>query len=245
MRTSAGRRCAMIAMMIVAGCGGDGDGDDALAGPLDDFRVTAPDGFAEIAPNEAAEIAWDVTASDAYGLEVGVVGAGGAQVVIDQRVLAPGSVSWRGRDLAGATVPPGNYRVYASALGPDDGAVQTVDGGATHLVVVQGVRFRDATLAWTGADATREMVISTVTRSTMALTLLLDVDPDTTGDERVLLRASIPGELVPVARSYPFTGRDADGVAIPGGTYTLAAVIAARDGAITYRVDGPTLTWTP
>jgi hypothetical protein len=59
------------------------------------------------------------------------------------------------------------------------------------------------------------------------------------------LTASIPGELVPTPRSYPFTGMDAGGAPIPAGTYTLAAFIHARGDTIVYRVDGPTLTWTP
>lgn len=235
---------ATMLVVVLAGCGGD-DGGGPPGGPLDDLRVTAPDGFAELGPGEAADVAWEVTASDAYGLELGVVGDDVAPRMIERRPLAAGTLRWNGVQLDGIRAPAGNYHVYASALGPDDGAVQTVDGGADHLIVVQGVRFRDATLSFTDADLPGALVLSTVARSPMELTLVLDPDVGTELDEKTLLTASIPGELVPVARSYPFTGLDASGAPIGGGTYTLAAVIRARGGAITYRVDGPTLTWTP
>jgi hypothetical protein len=237
------RAALLVVLAGLAACGGD-DGA-APPGPLDDLVVTAPDGFAELAPTETATIAWEVTASGGFGLELAVVSGDEPAVLVERRALASGSLGWDGDDPAGDRVPAGNYQVRAIALGPDDGTVQAVDGGATHLLVVQGVRFRDDALAFTGGQASRELALVTVTRSTLALTLVIDPDVAVPGDERALVTASVPGELAPTPRSYPFTGRDADDRAIAGGTYTLAAIVAARAGAITYRVDGPTLTWTP
>lgn len=231
----------VLALAPLASCGDDGG---ATGGPLDDFVLTAPDGFAEQVPTTTVDVAWTVSAAS-YGLELDVVSGDEPAIMIQRRALEPGTIAWDGEGTVGARVPAGNYRVLAIALGPDDGAVQTVDGGADHLIVVQGVRFRDRTLSFTGAMATRELVVSTVARSTMELTLVLDPDLTTELDEKPLLTASIPGELAPVARSYPFTGMDASGAPIAAGAYTVAAVIRARGGAITYRIDGPTLTWAP
>ena len=240
-------RIAAIALVALTSggagtCGSDDGATDPT--PLADFAVTAPDGFAELVPTTTVGIAWQVTASPAYGLELEVVSGAEPARVITTVDLASGSLTWDGRDQARAAAPPGNYRLRAIALGPDDGEVDTADGDAAHLIVVQGVRFRDRTLAFTGAQAGRDLVLTTVARSPLELDLLLDPDLATAGDELPLLTATIPGELVPVGRSYPFTGRTADDHAIAAGTYVVVAELHAS-GGIMYRVDGPTLTWTP
>lgn len=237
---------AAIGLTGTLGAGECGGGDDGTAvGPLDDFELTAPDGFAELVPTTTVAIAWQVTTSPALGLELDAVAAGEAPTMIDRRALTSGSLDWNGRGPTGLAVPPGNYQISASALGPDDGAVATVEGDNAHLVVVQGVRFRDGALTFTGGGGGRELVLTTVTRSPLELTLALDPSPLADGDELPLLTATIPGELVPTPRSYPFTGRTAADQPIAGGSYVLAALVRARGGTIAYRVDGPTLTWTP
>lgn len=226
----------------LAACAGDGG---APPTPLADFVLTAPDGFVELVPTTSATLAWEVTASPALALQLDALTGAEPPVLIDRRALAAGTLAWDGRDPAGVAARPGNYQIRATALGPDDGTVDTADGDNAHLVVVQGVRFRDATLAFTGAAPARDMVLTATTRSTLELTLLLDPDLAIAGDELPLLTATVPGELVPTARSYPFTGRTAGGHAIAAGAYVLAASIRARAGTITYRTDGPTLTWAP
>lgn len=231
-----------VALLALAACGDQGDSGTL---PLADFVVTAPDGFVELVPTTTVELAWQVTPSTAFGLELDVVAGAAPPRPITTQALASGTFTWDGRDLARTAVPPDNYQLRAVALGPDDGEVDTADGDNAHLIVVQGVTFRDAALTFTGGQAARELVLTTVARSTIELALVADPDPAIAGDELPLLTASIPGELVPRPRSYPFTGRTADDRAIAAGTYVLAAVVRARAGAITYRVDGPTLTWTP
>ncbi len=240
-------RIAVIAAVALTsgGAGTCGSDDGGVAPtPVADFVVTAPDGFAELVPTTAVGIAWQVTASLAYGLELEVVAGTESPKIIATTDLAPGSLTWDGRDLARVAAPPGNYRLRAVALGPDDGEVDTADGDAAHLIVVQGIRFRDHALTFTVAQPGRDLVLTTVARSPLELDLLLDRDLTTAGDELPLLTATIPGELVPVGRSYPFTGRTADDHPIAGGTYVVVAELHARGGII-YRVDGPTLTWTP
>lgn len=237
---------AAIGLTGTLGAGECGGGDDGTAvGPLDDFELTAPDGFAELVPTTTVEIAWQVTSSSAFGLELDAVAADGAPILLDRRALTSGSFAWDGRGADAIPVAPGNYQISASALGPDDGTVATVAGDNAHLVVVQGVRFRDAALTFTGGAGGRELVLTTVTRSPLELTLALDPSPTTAGDELPLLTATIPGELVPTPRSYPFTGRTAADQPIAGGSYVLAALVRARGGTIAYRVDGPTVAWTP
>ena len=229
--------------LALVGCGDDG-GDGVTAGPLDDFVVLAPSGFSELVPTTTVDVTWAVTAALAYGLELQAV-AGATPIMIDRRALAPGTLSWNGRDRAGRPAPPGNYQVRAIALGPDDGEVDTAEGDNAHLIVVQGVSFRDTTLAFTGAPAPRDIVLTTTARSVMELTLVLDPDVATAGDELPLLTATIPGEFASFARSYPFTGRTAADQPIAAGTYVVAAQLRAVAADIAYRVDGPTLTWTP
>ena len=233
---------ACTAALALAACADDGGAPPA---PLADFVLTAPDGFAELVPTTTTTLAWEVTASPALGLQLDALTGAEPPVLIGRRALAAGTLAWDGRDPAGGPARPGNYRIRATALGPDDGTVDTAEGDNAHLVVVQGVRFAAAMLAFTGAQPARDLVLTSTTRSTMELTLLLDPDVANAGDELPLLTATIPGELVPTGRSYPFTGRTADGQAIAAGAYVLAASIKARAGTITYRTDGPTLTWAP
>lgn len=234
-------RCApLIALVLVAGCG-----DDGVGAPLADFEVTAPDGFVELVPGETVTIAWQVSAAPSDALVLSAATGDEPALTLYRGPLRAGQVAWDGRAPDQALAAAGNYQLTAAALGPDDGVVATVDVGAGHLIVLQGVRFRDATLDFTGAQATRELVLTTVTRSVMELTLAVDPDLAVAGDERPLSTATIPGELVPTTRSYPFTGRTADDQPLAGGRYTLAALVRARAGARTYRVDGPVLTWTP
>ncbi|HVV82724.1 MAG TPA: hypothetical protein VHE35_06570 [Kofleriaceae bacterium] len=251
MKPRAVHRLAAGALTVLAcggagTCGGDGGDDDGPAGePLADFAFTKPDGFAELVPTTTVELAWTVSPSDADSLELDAFDGDEPPIAIQRFSLVSGSYAWDGRSPAGTAAPPGNYRLRAIALGPADGEAARLDGDATHLVVVQGVRFRDTTLAFTGGQASRQIVVDTTARSPVELTLVLDPDVATDGDELPLLTATVPGEFASVARTYPFTGHTADDQPIAGGTYTLAAVLRARDGAITYRTDGPTLTWTP
>lgn len=236
---------AFAALALVPALAACADDQGAEVAPLEDFAVTSPDGFAELVPGGAVELAWTVTARPQLSLEIDLVAGVAPPWVITHDRVQPGSFTWGGLDSRNQPLPPDNYRVRAAAIAPDDGTVDTFDGDAAHLVVVQGVRFRDASLAFTGAQADRQIVLSTVTRSPMELTLALDPDPGRAGDELPLLTASIPGELVPFARSYPFTGRTAADGAVPAGFYVVAALISTRDGAVQYRIDGPGLTWTP
>lgn len=233
-------RVAAVVVLVVAGCGDDGGG-----APLADFALTAPDGFAELVPGETVAIAWQVSTAPSHALVLAASTGDEPPVTIHRGPLTAGQVAWDGRGADQVLAAAGNYQLTATALGPGDAVVATVEGGAGHLVVLQGVRFRDAALDFTGAQAARDLVLTTVTRSVIDLTLVVDPDVAVAGDERPLLTATIPGELVPTTRSYPFTGRTAADQPLAGGHYTLAALVRARAGARTYRVDGPGLTWTP
>ena len=250
-------RGCVLAVALVAACGGsDGDGDadggppgDGGAdgppvGPLADFRLLAPDGFAELVPSRTVDVAWSVTPAP-YGLQLDALDRDGRPWMLDRRSLEPGSLAWDGEDPAGEPAPPGHYTVRATALGPDDGEAGTFDGGVAHLIVVQGVRFRDQALVYTGADAQRPLVLTTVARSPFELSLFLDRDIGVPDDELPLLDDDVPGELVPVERTYGFSGRTRDGAPVPAGEYVLYARVIARQGTVVYRVNGPTLDWTP
>lgn len=234
---------AVTTALALAACA-----DDEPAGdPLDDFVLTSPDGFVELIPTSTVELAWDVTARPPLSLELDLdlVGSVEPALVIHHAQLAPGSFTWDGLDTRNQPALPGNYQVRAIAVEPSFGTVDARPGDNAHLVVVQGVRFRDGELSFTGAQSSRELALTTVNRSVMAMTLALDPDPAVEGDELPLLTANVPGELVPFARTYPFTGRTAADAPVPGGRYQLVALIAAEDGARHYRVAGPGLSWAP
>jgi hypothetical protein len=237
------RMAAIGLAAALAACGGD-DADGA--GPLVDFVFVEPDGFAELVRGDTVDVTWDVTTAPGLELRLDVLPGGDPTTPLPLRWtdLAPGTLAWDGT-VQGARLLAGHFELRATALTSGEEVLQHVDGGAQHLIVLQGVRFRDQTLAFTGAQANRELVLTTVTRSVMEMTLALDPDTGADGDELPLLTASIPGELVPTTRSYPFTGRTAADDAIAAGTYTLIAQVRARGGANTYVDYGPQLTWAP
>jgi len=229
------RRLAGIVVVAVAGAC---SGDDVVCPSAGDFVLTAPDGFVELVPGGSITVAWT---SD---------GTGGASVQLeatatdsDDRFALPpanledGQVVWDG---AGA--PPANYRLggQVAKVGGCQGATLPPDD--LHLVVVQGLRMPTAPLAFTGAQATRTVTITSVTRSSLMVRYAVDPDLAIDGDELVFAAATLPGELAPVPRSYPFSGTTTDGTPIAAGTYTLVALVDLPTG---YRAVGPTLTWTP
>lgn len=233
------------AVSVLAGChgGGEGDVDAPGPGPLLSYHLRVPSGLVELRPGAPAPVEWQVN-SGPYFLRLDAVDAEDRAVLLDVRGLESGSLQWDGRDPAGRKVPAGHYGVRATALDADQRTVGLVEGEPNDRIVVQGVRFPDAALSFTGAQAMRTIGLTVVTLSSVRLTVALDPDEDWSGDELPVVSAEQAGELVPVHRAFAFTGRTTDGAAIPAGRYRLHAIVIVG-GTNGYRVDGPTLDWTP
>lgn len=229
------------AALIAPGC----TSPDACPAAESSYQLVEPAGFAQKTPTgPAIEIAWTID-SDATSFHLDLAPSGGATgAAVPLADLGPGArtFAFAGASADGAPVPPGNYAVRMTLRCGDVTNDTVVDGGPLHLVVVQGVRFRDAALAFTADQADRHVVLTTVTRTQMELELAV---ADAAGPPRVFARALIPGELVPFERSYPFTGQDIDGTDVPAGTYAVLARVRAPGAGESTEVAGPTLTWTP
>ena len=234
-----------MAVLALASCADPDDDGDPAALPLAQYELLAPDGFEELIPTKTVEVAWAVEPGPRI-LRMEAIEGDRAPVTIYDGAVQAAALQWDGRDVdTGAAAAPGNYQVRARVVNERGGEYDSRLGDNAHLIVIQGVTFRDATLAFTGAQATRDVVLTTTARSVMELTLALDPDVATAGDELPLLTATIPGEFASFARSYPFTGRTAADQPIAAGTYVVAAQLRAVAAGVAYRVDGPTLTWTP
>lgn len=227
------RRCALLLLAIAPACA-----DDVVCPSAGDFALTAPDGFAELVPGATVMIGWAADGDSGADVELQAFSTDqDVTIALPPALLGDGQLAWNGGDA-----PPGNYRLGGTVARIAQCEGLTITPDDLHLVVVQGLRLPTAALAFTGAQSTRTINVTTVTRSTLMVRYVVDPDLATGGDELAFAQATIPGELVAVPRSYPFTGMTTTGAAIPAGTYTLAALVG---DPLAYRVDGPSLTWTP
>ena len=231
---------ALAAGLIAAAHAGCDDATTTCAARAAVISITAPPGFAELQLDGLpVELAWTAD-EDPAGFTVTLVDGSTRHPLASLPGAARG-LRFDGTGADGERIPPGNYTLELGVTCALDD-VTTLDGGGFHLVVVQGVRFRDATLSFTGAQTTRDVHLTTVSRSAIDLELAV---ADPTGVTRTFTRAAIPGELVPVERSYPFTGDDLAGAPIPAGTYTIVARVRTAAGATPVERPGPVLTWMP
>lgn len=229
------RALAIVSLLsVAAGCA-----DDAAC-PTAQFALTGPAGFAQLTPGGSVTIAWSFDGDPAATVALRVAATDGvADIALPSAVQGTGELTWNGRDGAGALAPPANYRIGGEVTAAGGCGDATVVPDDLHLIVVQGVRLPTAAIAFTGAQATRMITVTTVTRSMVQLTLGLDPDAGVDGDELAIFEATIPGEFTPTAHSYPFIGMTTAGSPIPAGTYDLIANFAGA------RTIGPRLTWTP
>lgn len=212
----------LLAVVAAAGCADDAPAD-ACPAELAALHLIAPGGAVELIPGGNPVI---ITWAPPIDFDA-VLAVGG--------ILTPINLSAGEHSFDGLALEPSIHRV---ALRYDcDGLTHSV-GGPTQLIYRQGATMSPDILSWsleTPAED-RAFEIRTVSLSTLELELL--------AGDTVLVRASIPGELVAMTRSYAFTGVDADGAPLPGGMYALTLRIHARDG-ITYDRPGPSFFWAP
>jgi len=229
------------AAVAAAGTPGCAPADPCDAG----LEFTSPTGSVEWVPT-GPPVAIAFTVADGEGAVAIALDTLDEAIAYNLGTFARGatSIDFAGTDAAGGALRPEVYQPVASFL-DCDGAAARVEGGAFHQVVVQGVELAAAPLTATAATVPLAVPLTTVTRSTLEIDLVVDPDPGTAGDELVFDHLSVPGELVPVARTAAFTGTASGGAAIPGGTYQVRAVVHARADTLVYESAGPTLTWTP
>lgn len=226
-------RSLLVAVpLVLVACG-----DDVVCPSVGEVRITRPDGFAELVAGGTVEIAWTADGTPGASMALEAVEIDGATVVpLPPANLEDGGLTWDGLHPDGWAAPPANYRIAGRAgeVGGCEGV--EVAGGDLHLIVVQGVRLPAEMLDFAGSDATRTFAVTTVSRSTLAIAYALAPDA---GDALTILETTVPGELAPVRRTYPFTGMTAAGAAIPAGDYDLIAQVGAA------RVVGPRVRWRP
>lgn len=217
------------------------------------FRFTAPATPVELVPiaGDWVDCAWtyDVDYADQLSVTVQAVptaGEGGSAWLASVP-LASGSALY----VVPATtawvpplnvIPAGVYQLVATVY--DDGASAVLaEATAPGLLVVQGVRFRDAELTFTADVARRDIWMTTVTATVALATVSLT--PAAGGTRQVISQATIASDLAPVGRVITFTGHTLDDVAIPAGDYPAVVEIRARGGTVTYERGGLTIHWQP
>lgn len=229
------RELVVIAFVV----GGGGCADDVVCPAAGEFRLTAPDGFAELGATGTVTIAWQADGTPGASVRLRAIATDGvADVALPPANLEDGQLAWDGTD-AGARVPPANYRVGGDVAQVGGCAGATIAPDDLHLIVVQGVRLPTAAIELLGSQPDREVAITTVNRSSQPLVLALDPSLAVDGDELEFAAATIPGEFTPFGRRYPFAGTTTAGAAIPAGSYTLVARLGAG------RFVGAAVTWDP
>lgn len=231
--------CLSLALALgLAACA-----DDVVCPSAGSFALTEPDGFAELVPGATVTIAWTGDGDPGADVELELTATdGGAPIFVPPALFGAGQLTWDGRDRDGLVAPPANYRIGGVVAKIAACAGRPIVPDDLHLVVVQGVRMPREPITWSGSQLTRMFTVATVTRSVLAVRYAVDPDPATDGDELVFLETTVPGELAPVMRSYPFSGTTVAGADIPGGEYDLIALVGTPTA---YRAVGPRLTWLP
>lgn len=231
-------RLAVLLALTLAACEDIAPCDQVA----ESFALTMPNGATELIPNRSVRFAWEPI--DEQGAVV-------AFVLLDgDRVVPVGGGETRlgthefSMDSNGQPIAPAVYRIRA-IFGGCALSAPAYEAGPTRLVYAQGITFAEASLTITAAETPRDIAFTTVSLSSFELELLVDPTPGTDGDELVFASNTVPGELVAMTRRYAFTGTTTSGTAIPGGTYRVVGRVHALDGAATYDVPGPQLTWTP
>lgn len=226
------RRAALL-VIAIAGCGAD---DEAA---VRSFRFTAPSGAAEIVPvpGRTVAVAWqaEVTGAVQAAIELRPVAPTGAPIALGTVAAEAGAMTWTVPDPA----PRGGIYQLAARL-VDDGGGALDDVRSTAIVVMQGAEFRDATLAFSGADVDRDLWITVTTASVIDVELFLAADA--AAPRQVLARASVASDLAPIGRVFRWSGETVDGAAVPAGDHL--AFLEVR-GDATYVRGGLQVRWTP
>jgi hypothetical protein len=218
----------LLAVITAAGCADDAPAD-ACPAELDALHFIAPASATELIPgNGPVLITWAPPVDFAADLAL--------RSTDTDDVVVPVNLSAGEQSIDGADVAPD---VYGLALRYQCGELRnSALGSSVQRIYRQGATMSPDILAW-GAETPAEeraFEIRTVSLSTMELELLAGTT--------VLVRESIPGELVAMNRSFAFTGVDVDDAPLPGGMYALTLRVHARNG-ITYDRPGPSFFWAP
>lgn len=224
----------VVVALLVAACD--------VAPAVRTLAVTAPAAPVEVVPvaGEGLSVAWRFDAERADEIEVTVAlapVADGAEVPLSAATLAAGAVLW---PVPAAPPEPGVYRALVRAT--LDGEV-LAEAAAPGLVVMQGVRFRDAELTFTSDPTTRDLWLTTVVASESRA--LLYLAPTIDGPRRVFADAVIASDLAPVGRVVTFTGAAVDGTAIPPGDHQAFVEVRTRGDSLRYQRGGLLVHWRP
>jgi hypothetical protein len=232
----------LAAILRLAACG------DAptLAPPLPDagaptVAVTAPTGLTPLVPGHPITITTrvDLAGADPSTAHLAVTldaSLGGADQVVFDGAATAGDTS---RTFPADDQPFPAPGVYALTAALDAGDAHVTAPPSVTRVAAQGVVFRrPAPGERVEVGAPVDLALDAVTLGPMALTLVLAAENGTAGDEVAIITASIPGELVPVPRTYSFDGTDATGAPVPAGDYRLEADIVDQRTGAAYRSHG-------
>lgn len=229
-----------VALLALAAC----DLETPVACPdLADFAILEPAGAVELIPGtEGVRVAWtQVDVNLELELFDGArVRTAGFPAPFDESL----QLTEPAESVLNGSGPPGVYRIRARfACG--GGMRPTFETSPLQTIYAQGAEVAGGELVFDGGQAEREIVVRTVSLSTFELELLLDAAPPLDPGARVIARATVPGELVAMNRTFTFTGRDVNDLPIPAGDYDIWTRVRARDGTVTYDRAGPRLSWTP
>jgi len=234
--------------MALAACG-----ESAAEPPR--IHLVDPPGFTQLVPTKTVDVAWWVDLGDT---DVETASLGSIRIAlaaefggVDQTICTgPPPLE---TDAITCTVPgpqqpfpvPGVYRVTATL--DVDGAHDETEWFIARLGV-QGVVFTRpapaARLEVTAGTSTA-LELDTSTFAPFALSLVLRPENDAAGADVVIHDGSVPGEILPVHRAYPFDGRDTTGAPVPAGDYRLAAIVTDERTGIRYRTEGGAVRISP
>lgn len=224
------RRLVFVLAALGAAACADDDPATACPAELDALHFIAPGNAVELIPgNGPTLITWAPPVDFAADLVL--------RGTETDDVILPVDLTANQQALEGLDLEPDVFRLALRYQCPP-GLHHSVLGSAVQLIYRQGATMAPDILSWAAETPAEERVfeIRTVSLSTMELELLAGT--------AVLVRDSVPGELVAMDRAYAFTGVDVDGAALPGGMYPLTLRIHARDG-LTYDRPGPSFYWAP
>jgi hypothetical protein len=225
--------------LVLAACDGDG-------GPVE-LSVTEPEATVELLPGDTIDMSWTVSGGDGE-LVITVIPLNQPDGIVVYDEAAPagdGSFAWDGLDVTGALVPPDVYDLDFTLFVDGDPVDSALRNISVHGVIVVDPGVGETRVVL-GSDGEVDFVYVTVSQRVIMMTTSLDPDLGVLGDELRIDERSIPGEFVPFDRTVHFDGTDLDGVAIPGGLYTL--VVDAEDAdapELVYRAVGGTVDWRP
>jgi hypothetical protein len=228
------RHLVLIALGLAA-CGGSDDEPS--------ITLTEPFLFASLVPTRTIPVAWTAhLAGDGEAtVDVRLVAEyGGADQLVFDGPVREGATSI---EFPAADQPfpaPGVYTVEARLA--SDGV--SVEAESDARVGVQGIVFTEPAIGErldASAGTRADIELDGTTFGTLALALMLTPETGAAGDGLVIHEASLPGEVLPVHRTYAFDGADATGAPVAAGDYRLTAITTDASTGVEQSTDGGTV----